>query len=367
MSILKSKHSGWTWEGRRTPFGGGKGGGAPPPPDYRGAAIETAKGDLEAARIATGANRVNQITPYGSLVYSQQGRFDPRAYEQAYQSYQKSLSEGLPEGYSFTDTTGGPRTAVMPQEGYTWAYGPTGDRIQVRKDVANLKAPRPEDFLTAPATQDEGWTVRQFLSPEQQQLLDYQNKTSIGLGELTGTGLDYVKGMLQDPFTTKNLPSLGFNAGETYQDAYMRRLQPQIQQSRDRLNQDLANRGIDIGSEAYQRAMFQQAQRENDLLLGATTQGFGTGLSARQQGFTEAAYQRNEPLNTLNAVRTGAQVTNPSFVSVPQQATTKGADLLGAATAEGNYNTASANAQAAQNAGMTSGLFSLASTGVMAF
>lgn len=371
MSILKSKHSGWNWEGRRTPFGGGKGGGAPPPPDYRGAAIETAKGDLEAARIATGANRVNQITPYGSLVYSQQGRFDPKAYEQAYQSYQKALSQqgaALPEGYSFTDPTPmTPRLGVQPKDGFQWAYSPTGERIEVPLSGDQLKAPRVEDFLTAPATQDEGWTVRQFLSPEQQQLLDYQNKTSIGLGELTGKGLNYVQGMLQDPFTTKNLPSLGFNAGETYQDAYMRRLQPQIQQSRDKLNQDLANRGIDIGSEAYQRAMFQQAQRENDLLLGATTQGFGTGLSARQQGFTEAAYQRNEPLNTLNAVRTGAQVTNPSFVSVPQQATTKGADLLGAATAEGNYNTASANAQAAQNAGMTSGLFSLASTGVMAF
>jgi hypothetical protein len=29
MSILRSKHSGWTWEGRRTPFGGGSGGGGP--------------------------------------------------------------------------------------------------------------------------------------------------------------------------------------------------------------------------------------------------------------------------------------------------------------------------------------------------
>ena len=293
MSILKSKHSGWTWEGRRTPFGGGKG-GSPPPPDYRGAAIETAKGDIEAARLATAANRVNQITPYGELRYT-----------------------------------------TNPADVDQWG--------------------------------NQMWTATQTLSPAQQKLLDYQNQTSEGLGELTGTGLNYVRGMLQNPFTTTNLPSLGINAGETYQDAYMRRLQPQIQQSRDKLQQDLANRGIDIGSEAYQRAMFQQAQRENDLLLGATTQGFGTGLSARQQGFTEAAYQRNEPLNTLNAVRTGAQVTNPSFVSVPQQATTKGADLLGAATAEGNYNTASANAQAAQNAGMTSGLFSLASTGVMAF
>lgn len=273
----------------------GKGGGsAPPPPDYRGAAIETAKGDVEAARLATAANRVNQITPYGELRYT-----------------------------------------TNPNDVDQWG--------------------------------NQMWTATQTLSPAQQRLLDYQNATSEGLGELTGTGLNYVKGMMANPFTTANLPSLGINAGETYQDAYMRRLQPQIQQSREQLQQRLANQGIDIGSEAYQRAMFQQAQRENDLLLGATTQGFGTGLSARQQGFTEAAYQRNEPLNTLNAVRTGAQVTNPTFVSVPQQATTKGADLLGAATAEGNYNTASANANAAQNAGMTQGLVSLGSTAIMAF
>ena len=30
MSILRSKHSGWTWEGRRTPFGGSGGGGGAP-------------------------------------------------------------------------------------------------------------------------------------------------------------------------------------------------------------------------------------------------------------------------------------------------------------------------------------------------
>jgi hypothetical protein len=273
----------------------GKGGGsAPPPPDYAGAARETAKGDIEAARLATAANRVNQITPYGELRYS-----------------------------------------TNPADVDQWG--------------------------------NQMWTATQTLSPVQQQLLDYQNKTSIGLGELTGTGLDYVRGMLQDPFTTKNLPSLGINAGQTYQDAYMQRLAPQIQQGRERLEQQLANQGVQLGSEAYDRAMRNYAQKENDLLLGATTQGFNTGLSARQQGFTEAAYQRNEPLNTLNAVRTGAQVTNPTFVSVPQQATTKGADLLGAATAQGNYDTASANAAQAGQAGMTQGLVSLGSTAIMAF
>lgn len=44
---------------------------APPTPDYVGAANATAAGNLDMARLQTAANRVNQITPYGSLTYSQ--------------------------------------------------------------------------------------------------------------------------------------------------------------------------------------------------------------------------------------------------------------------------------------------------------
>jgi hypothetical protein len=272
----------------------GKGGGGGAPPDYVGAAKETAAGDLDAARTAAAANRVNQVTPYGNLTYS-----------------------------------------MNPADQDQW-----GNAM---------------------------WTVTQTLSPDQQQLLDYQNATSKGLGELTGTGLGYVQNMLDNPFSTKDLASTGFDPGQSYQDAYMERMQPQLEQSREQTAQRLANQGIGIGSKAYQEAMRLQGQRENDAMLGATTQGFGTGLQARQQGFNEAAYQRNEPLNTLNAVRTGAQVTNPSYVSTPQQATTKGADLLGAATAEGNYQTAANNAASASSSGMTSGLMGLAGTAAMAF
>lgn len=41
----------------------------PPAPDYAGAARATAAGDLEAAKFAAAANRVNQHTPTGNLVY----------------------------------------------------------------------------------------------------------------------------------------------------------------------------------------------------------------------------------------------------------------------------------------------------------
>jgi hypothetical protein len=292
MSILKSKHSGWTWEGKRTPMGGGKGGGAPPPPDYRAAAQETAAGNLDAARQATAANRVNQVTPYGNLNYAITGE-DP--------------------------------------------YGnPT-------------------------------WTATQTLSPAQQQLLDYQNQTSMGLGKLAGQGLGYVEQMLQTPFDTSKLPSTGFDPSQSYQDAYMQRLAPQIQQGQEQLAQRLANQGIQIGSEAYDRAMMNQAQRENDLLLGATTQGFGVGQQARQSALQEQAYLRNEPLNTLSAVRTGSQVTGPQFVNSAQQATTAGPDLLGAAQMTNNAQMGAYNAQQAGQNSMTGGLMNLAGAGIMAY
>lgn len=209
------------------------------------------------------------------------------------------------------------------------------------------------------------WKATQSLAPAQQQLLDYQNQASLGLGQLAGKGLGYVSNMLDTPFDTSRLPTTGFNPSQSYQDAYMQRLAPQLQQGRDKLQQDLANRGIDIGSEAYDRAMQSQAQRENDLLLGATTQGFGVGQQARQQALQEQAYLRNEPLNTLSAVRTGAQVQGPTFVNPAMQANTAGADILGATQMGYNAQLAASNAQNAANNAMTSGLFSLGGAALM--
>lgn len=263
---------------------------APAPPDYAGAAQQTAQGNIEAARVATAANRVNQVTPYGNLTYAVTGA-DP--------------------------------------------YGnPT-------------------------------WTATQTLSPAQQELLNYQNQASIGLGRLAGQGLGYVENMLATPFDVSKLPSTGFNPSQTYQEAYMQRLAPQLQQGRERLQQQLANQGIDIGSEAYDRAMMQQAQRENDLLAAATTQGFNVGQAARQSALQEQAYLRNEPLNTLSAVRTGAQVQGPQFVNSAQQATTAGPDLLGAAGMQYNAAMGDFNARQAAQANLNQGLFSLGGAALM--
>jgi len=259
----------------------------PPAPDYASAATATAAGNLDAARAATAANRVNQVTPYGSLNYSINGA-DP--------------------------------------------YGnPT-------------------------------WTATTNLSDVGQQLLNNQNNASLGLGSTINSALGDVQNTMGQPFNP-NLPQVGINAGQSYQDAAMQRLQPQIAQDREALNTQLANSGIPVGSEAWKRAQMSQGQKENDLLAANTTQGFNTGLAANQNAFNQQMTQYNMPLNTLSALRTGAQVQNPTFVNAPQQATTSGADLLGAATAQGNYNTAANNAASASQSSMNSGLMSLAGTG----
>lgn len=261
----------------------------PATPDYTGAAEATAKGNLDAARAATAANRVNQVNPYGSLSYAVTG----------------------------TDPYGNPT-----------------------------------------------WTATTSLNPDQQQLYNYDIATSKGLGELQNKGLGYVGKMLDQPFSTSNLPQIGINAGEKYEDAIMRRLAPTIEAERKSFDAQMINQGIPQGSEAYANAKRVFDARQNDKLTSAITGGMDVGMRARQQGFGELAYQRNEPINTLNAVRSGSQVTGPSgyFVNAPQQATTTGADYLSAAGMTGNAAIAQANAENAQRNAMISGLFSLGSS-----
>lgn len=249
----------------------GKSSSAPPAPDYEKAAEATAAG-----------NRVNQITPYGSLKYTETG----------------------------VDSQGNPQ-----------------------------------------------FTANVELSPDQQRLLEQQNRTSLGLGELQDMGLGYVKSMISKPFDTSGLPQTGIDVGENMTNAVMRRLQPTIQMEKEQFDAQMANQGIPLGSEAYQNAKRMFDERQNDKITSAIIQGTDTGLRARAQGFNELGYMRNEPINTLSAVRSGSQVTNPNFVTTPA-----GADYLGAAQSGYNAQLSASNAQNAAKNSFTSGLMSLGGT-----
>lgn len=215
------------------------------------------------------------------------------------------------------------------------------------------------------ATPDEGWSATQTLSPEQQQILERNQNLSTGLLGTAETGLGKVDELLSNPTIDESKLAEMPISGMSVQDAIMSRLEPQMGRQREQLDQSLANQGIPIGSEAYQNAMTDRGQQENDMMIQAGLQGINTGLGARQQGIQEQTYLQDRPLNVVNALRTGSQVTMPNFTTVPQQATTTGANYLGAAQSQGQWDQNMYNQGIGSNNAMMSGLYNLGAAALM--
>lgn len=174
------------------------------------------------------------------------------------------------------------------------------------------------------------WTADVTLSPEQQKLLNQQNQTSLGLAGLQNSATGRVADSMANPFDMGSLAKAPIDAGTTAQEAIMKRLQPQFDRSEEQLRSRLANQGIMQGSDAYNAEVGNFTQGKNDAYSQAALQGINLDTAARQNSIQEQSYLRSLPLNELNALRTGAQVQNPTFQNAPQQQTTQGADLLGA-------------------------------------
>ena len=147
------------------------------------------------------------------------------------------------------------------------------------------------------------------------------------------------------------LPSVGINPGETYSDAIMRRLQPQMEQSAQSQQAALANQGIVPGTVAYDNAMRTFNQQQNDLLTSAQIQGMNTGLQAQSLLGSQAGQVKN--------------LTTPSFINAPQQAAATGPDYMGALQTQTNANIAAQNAALGQSTAQTAGLYGLGSAGLM--
>ena len=218
-------------------------------------------------------------------------------------------------------------------------------------------------YTANPGTDPYGntlYTATQTLSPEQQKIYEQESQLNEGLMSTANKGLDYANEVLSKPgVDTSKLPSYGINPGETYSDAIMRRLAPQIAQQSEMSDAQLANPGIAQGTEAYNNAKRQLAQQQNDLMTSAQIQGMNTGLNANQQAFQQQAYNQMQPINVINALRTGSQVQNPSYASTPQQANTAGADILGATQQGYNAQLGAVNAKNAASGNFMSGLMGL--------
>jgi len=296
----------------------------PPAPDYTGAAQATAAGNLEAAKYATAANRVNQYGPSGSLVYTKNtapavGSFNQAGYDSAMRAW----------------------NSVDPNRPLYVGQQPRGAQ------------PTREQFTTTTPGEDT-WSATQSYSPEQQALYDQQNRLSKQYGGLAEQGVNYAKGIMGNPTIDESkLAQMPQNAGMSTMQAMMQRMAPQQERERAGMDTQLANQGIMQGSEAWKNAKEQQSQRFNDQLNQAALAGINVDMQARNQGIANQRDIMNQPLNMINALRTGSQMTNQNYVNPAQQATTAGPDYSGAM--QGMYNAQMGNVNAA-NAG-TAGIW----------
>ena len=297
---------------------------APAAPNYTQAAQATSTGNLALAQEQQAANNVNQVTPYGNLTYQNNPTSAPdvSAYNTAMQTWQQNggSSSGTP-------------------------------------------APQQSDF----SMNQPNWTATQTLSPAEQQLFDQGNTLSSSLLDTAQTGLNSAQGILANPTVDMSqLPSTGINPGQSYQDAMMQQLNPEIDRANNQLQARLAAQGVTPGSAAYNDALQQQSQSNNNLLAQATTSGMGMGLQANQQAYAQANNNLMQPINIIDALRTGTQVQSPSYASAAQQSPVAGADLLSAL--QGNYNAqlGNVNANNATSAGQMGTLAGLGGAGIIA-
>jgi hypothetical protein len=447
----------------------------PATPDYSGAAQATAQGNLDAARAATAANRVNQITPYGSLNYAETGtdKFGNPTWTAT-----SSLSPDMQRLYDY-DIASSLGLGQLQSKGLNYV----GQMIDQPFSTSGL--PQLSSQLNAPNLNQVGQ------GPQFNQLGQAEAMRRVGESQ-QAQGVSPAEAMLRAGSTEqlqRDLENQGMAGWDKATGLLMQRLEPSLDRQQKALDTQLANQGIMRGSEAYNQAQQDLAMKQNDLrnqaalggqqvqqnlfgqalqsgqfgnqamtqeqqnrlanlgfsntaaqqdyanrmsgqqlqnqanqqnytnlLAGAQfgntaaqqdyanqqaqlamnnalmQQGYGNQLTANQQnnaamqqmfanqaqqaqlanqargqGFQELAYQRNEPINTLNAVRSGSQVTTPNqfYVNAPQQATTAGADYLGAAGMTGNAAIANANAENANRNAMMQGLFSLGGAAMM--
>lgn len=305
------------------------------------------------------------------------------------------------------------------------------------------------------------YTTTQTLSPAQQKLLDSQTQAGTTMSNLANQQLGKLGGILGSTVDVSKAPkvtapqfskmgggpnlstkfgnaggitrSYGDDAGYAQQrqrveSALMQRMNPGLQQDEAALRARLANQGIKVGTEAYDRELQNYGRNVNDARLGAIlgageeqtrlagldqaraqfqnsaqqqaySQLLGRaafGNEARQQmfgnrmastGFNNQQAQqafsnqqalrsnylneryaaRNQPINEIAALLGGGQVQNPNFVNTasPGVANTDYAGMVGQ-----NYNQQLAAWQQRQQNnpmnGILGGLFGLGSSAIMA-
>lgn len=198
-------------------------------------------------------------------------------------------------------------------------------------------------YWSRPTPDQSTWSQYTFLAPDAQKTLDAQMGLSRGMGELGQAQMPALEDFYSKPFDIQSM-------SEPAYQAITSRLDPEWNQRTQMEETKLRNQGLVPGGEAYDNAMRVFNQGKNDSYQQATLASLQNAQDFQAQ-----------PLNIMNAIRTGAQVQNPQFGSSP------GTNYLGAAQSAGQYGMGQYGNDVNQYNAMMGGLFGLGSAGVGAY
>lgn len=241
-------------------------------------------------------------------------------------------------------------------------FGAANQQGQQNRETARYNAMLSNPWFSNPyGTQTVDWSgaktgspdtpyVATSLTPLGQKTFDQQQQLSSDFADMTQSALGGVRSAYSTPFSFKS----GDDLQAAAESAIFSRLNPQLERNEQTLRTRLATSGITPGSEAWNYDMDQQGRNAND----ARTQAILSAIQIRPQVLSEETALRNQPLNELNALRTGAQVNVPQFQGF-QGSQAAAAPIYQAAQQQGQDALGQYNADMAWKSGMLGGLFSL--------
>ena len=301
----------------------------------------------------------------------------------------------------------GPNGQPLSPTNPAGGFGPNGEPLN--SDGSTISS-NPFDMSNSPgqvawrAAHPQGNSVQE--APNMRAMADPAQQAQ-------GQGQAFGYGGQQDTPTN----GTGMFSDQAFQ-AIQQRQQPQMDRQRSQMENQLANQGISMGSEAWKNAHDDLGRQQNDATLGAISAGmnqgntsFGQGLqlgqfsnAAKQQEFnnanqqylqgnqaqnqnlqgqmqfgdyqsrlraqqlTEMATRRGMPLNELNALLHGQQVGQPSFGGPSSTAGQgQGVNYSGAAQNQYNANMDAFNIGQGQSQSLMNGLGSAAKIGASFF
>lgn len=279
---------------------------APTPPDPKETAAAQAGYNADTARLNAQLNRVNEVTPYGNLTYSQD-RAGPD-FNTYLAGRQNEYTGSLPSR-EVQDASEGQRYSIAGA-----AESPEEFRSRIQADY-NKQYPG-----------GDTWTATTTLSPEQQNLLNLSTAAQQTYGEAALSQLQRAKEGLSTPFTpnfaTLDDPNV---SRDQVEKALTERMAPLQERDRAALETRLANQGIGMGSTMWNRAQDDFNRGLNDARLGVIAAGgqeqsrqASLNQALRQASLQEQLTLRSQPINEATALLTGQQVQQPTFTAVPQ-------------------------------------------------